>query len=61
MEKNMKMWEEMKKGSESGTKCCVRAKIDMKSNNGCMSDPAIYRCTPAPHPAAGPTYKVSPT
>ena len=24
VEKNMKMWEEMKKGSEAGTKCAVR-------------------------------------
>ena len=61
VEKNMKMWEEMKKGSESGTKCCVRAKIDMKSNNGCMRDPTIYRCKPEPHPATGTKYKVYPT
>ena len=61
VEKNLKMWEEMKKGSDSGTKCCVRAKIDMKSNNGCMRDPTIYRCKPEPHPATGTKYKVYPT
>ena len=61
VEQNIKMWEEMKKGSESGTKCAVRAKIDMKSNNGCMRDPTIYRCKPEPHPATGNKYKVYPT
>ena len=61
VEKNLKMWEEMKKGSEAGTKCAVRAKMDMKSNNGCMRDPTIYRCKPEPHPATGNKYKVYPT
>merc|ERR1712141_732749 len=31
--KNMEMWEEMKKGSDKGKATCLRAKIDMKSNN----------------------------
>ena len=59
--KNMAMWEEMKKGSEQGTKCAVRAKIDMQSPNGCLRDPTIYRCKPEPHPATGTKYKVYPT
>jgi len=61
VEKNMKMWEEMKKGSEAGTKCAVRAKIDMQSLNGCLRDPTIYRCKPEAHPATGTKYKVYPT
>ena len=61
VEKNMKMWQEMKQGTEAGTKCAVRAKIDMKSANGCMRDPTIYRCKPEPHPATGNKYKVYPT
>ena len=61
VEKNLSLWEEMKKGSDSGTKCAVRAKIDMKSNNGCMRDPTIYRCKPESHPATGNKYKVYPT
>jgi hypothetical protein len=35
------MWQEMLKGSEKGQKCCVRAKIDMNSPNGCLRDPTV--------------------
>ena len=59
--KNLSMWEEMKKGSEVGLKCAVRAKIDMQSLNGCLRDPTIYRCKPEAHPATGTKYKVYPT
>lgn len=51
------MWEEMKKGTEYGQTCCLRAKIDMSSNNGCMRDPTLYRCKNQPHPRTGSTYK----
>ncbi|XP_042340094.1 bifunctional glutamate/proline--tRNA ligase isoform X2 [Plectropomus leopardus] len=61
MEQNMKMWEEMKAGTEFGQSCCMRAKIDMNSNNGCLRDPTLYRCKNAPHPRTGTTYKVYPT
>merc|ERR1719427_2300180 len=61
VEKNLKLWEEMKKGTEQGIKCAVRAKIDMQSLNGCLRDPTIYRCKPEPHPATGNKYKVYPT
>jgi len=60
-EKNLAMWEEMKKGSDAGTKCAVRAKINMQSPNGCLRDPTIYRCKPEPHPSTGTKYKVYPT
>ena len=53
----MKMWKEMKEGSEFGQKCCVRAKIDMQSANGCMRDPTMYRCKNEPHPCHGNKYK----
>ena len=43
VEKNLEMWGEMVKGTEYGKTCCVRAKMDMKSNNGAMRDPAMYR------------------
>ncbi|XP_055581711.1 bifunctional glutamate/proline--tRNA ligase isoform X4 [Falco cherrug] len=59
--KNLQMWEEMKKGTEYGQTCCLRAKIDMNSNNGCMRDPTLYRCKNQPHPRTGSTYKVYPT
>ncbi|EEB13371.1 prolyl-tRNA synthetase, putative [Pediculus humanus corporis] len=60
-EKNFKMWKEMVEGTEVGKKCCVRAKIDMESDNGCMRDPTIYRCKTEPHPKTGLKYKVYPT
>ncbi|KAJ3655807.1 hypothetical protein Zmor_014918 [Zophobas morio] len=60
-EQNLKLWEEMKKGTEKGQKCCIRAKIDMQSPNGCLRDPTIYRCKNEPHPRTGDKYKVYPT
>ncbi|KAF4516851.1 hypothetical protein B566_EDAN006246 [Ephemera danica] len=61
IEQNFKMWNEMKLGTEMGQKCCVRAKIDMQSANGCMRDPTIYRCKNEPHPRTGTKYRVYPT
>uniref|UniRef100_A0A6M2DHN3 Putative trna synthetase class i n=1 Tax=Xenopsylla cheopis TaxID=163159 RepID=A0A6M2DHN3_XENCH len=61
VEKNLKMWSEMVNGTEYGQKCCVRAKIDMSSANGCLRDPTIYRCKNEPHPRTGLKYKVYPT
>ena len=62
VEENMKLWEEMKKGSELGVECCVRIKIDMQSDNGCMRDPVCFRCNiETPHHRTGDKYKVYPT
>ena len=61
VELNLKLWAEMVKGTESGQKCAVRAKMNMLSDNGCMRDPAIYRCKPETHPSTGNKYKVYPT
>ncbi|XP_017877336.1 bifunctional glutamate/proline--tRNA ligase [Ceratina calcarata] len=57
IEKNLHLWNEMQQGQE----CCVRAKIDYQSANGCLRDPTIYRCKPEPHPRTGRKYKVYPT
>lgn len=57
VEQNMKMWSEMKAGTEFGQTCCMRAKLDMSSNNGCLRDPTLYRCKNTPHPRTGNTYK----
>lgn len=61
IEKNLELWDEMKKGSESGQKCCVRAKLNMASPNGCLRDPTMYRCKDESHPRTGKKYKVYPT
>ncbi|XP_046823712.1 bifunctional glutamate/proline--tRNA ligase [Vespa crabro] len=61
IEKNLELWNEMQKGTAKGQECCVRAKIDYESVNGCLRDPTIYRCKPEPHPRTGTKYKVYPT
>ncbi|XP_076754438.1 glutamyl-prolyl-tRNA synthetase [Xylocopa sonorina] len=61
IEKNLELWNEMQQGTTRGQECCVRAKIDYESANGCLRDPTIYRCKPEPHPRTGTKYKVYPT
>lgn len=51
------MWEEMKKASEFGQKCALRAKIDHESDNGCLRDPTMYRCKPEAHVQTGDKFK----
>ncbi|KAL6440058.1 hypothetical protein ACFW04_002999 [Cataglyphis niger] len=58
---NHQLWNEMRRGTSRGLECCVRAKIDYESTNGCMRDPTIYRCKLEPHPRTGSKYKVYPT
>lgn len=59
---NLKLWEEMRKGTPKGLDCCVRSKISMTHKNKCMRDPVIYRCvTDTPHPRFGDQYKAYPT
>lgn len=58
---SLEKWEEMQKGSEVGKKFVIRLKIDMKSKNGCMRDPVIYRCKEMHHPRVGDKYKCYPT
>ncbi|CAG9536379.1 unnamed protein product [Cercopithifilaria johnstoni] len=60
-EQNLALWEEMKKATVKGQKCCVRIKINMQSNNGAMRDPTIYRCRAETHIRTGNKYKVYPT
>ena len=61
VEENLRLWAEMQKGTELGLKCCVRAKIDMKSDNGTLRDPTTYRCTLEPHHQTKDKYKCYPT
>ena len=53
VEENLRLFEEMERGSEEGVKCCVRAKIDMKAGNKAMRDPTIFRCNAQPHHRTG--------
>lgn len=57
MEKNLEVWEEMKKGTEYGQRFALRAKLDYQSENGCLRDPTIYRCKPEEHVRTGLKYK----
>ncbi|KAK4541122.1 hypothetical protein LTR36_008347 [Oleoguttula mirabilis] len=61
VEDNLAHFEEMKTGSEEGTKWFIRAKLDMSSDNGALRDPVIYRCNPTPHHRTGSTWKIYPT
>ncbi|KAF2769199.1 glutamyl-tRNA synthetase [Teratosphaeria nubilosa] len=61
VEDNLKHFDEMKSGSEEGTKWYIRAKLDMSSNNGALRDPVIYRCNPQAHHRTGTTWKIYPT
>lgn len=61
VDKNMKMWDEMVRGTDYGKTCCVRAKMHIESANGALRDPVMYRCKDTPHPKTGNKYKVYPT
>jgi len=58
---NIALWHEMVNGTSKGFECCLRIKMDMLSENGCMRDPVIYRCKEEPHHRTGTRYKVYPT
>eukprot|EP00916_Digyalum_oweni_P015473 GHVL01025327.1.p1 GENE.GHVL01025327.1~~GHVL01025327.1.p1 ORF type:complete len:700 (+),score=134.84 GHVL01025327.1:66-2165(+) len=61
VDENLRLWKEMKKGSEEGQLGAVRARIDMKSKNGAMRDPFMYRCiVDTPHARTGTKYKAYP-
>ena len=50
----------MLKGSETGKKFCIRARLNMKDKVKCMRDPVMYRCNDVPHHRTGTRYKAYP-
>ncbi|PHH72135.1 hypothetical protein CDD80_4751 [Ophiocordyceps camponoti-rufipedis] len=44
VEENLRIFEEMRKGSEEGLAHCIRAKISADDPNKALRDPVIYRC-----------------
>ena len=46
----------MKNGTAIGFQHALRAKIDYKSDNGCLRDPVLYRCRHEEHIIHGNKY-----
>lgn len=61
VEENLRVFDEMKKGSEEGLSNCLRAKLDYKNLNKALRDPVIYRCNLTPHHRTGTAWKMYPT
>ncbi|KAK4464793.1 putative glutamate--tRNA ligase, cytoplasmic [Cladorrhinum samala] len=61
VEESLRIFEEMKTGSEEGLKWCIRAKVSVDNPNKAMRDPVIYRCNiETPHHRTGTKWKVYP-
>lgn len=56
---NVKLWKNMLDGSVEN--CCLRLKLDMFSNNGCLRDPVLCRNINKEHQHTGNKFKVYPT
>ncbi|KOS17226.1 putative glutamate--tRNA ligase [Escovopsis weberi] len=44
VEENLRIFEEMRQGSEEGVAHCIRARVSFDNPNKAMRDPVIYRC-----------------
>jgi glutamyl-tRNA synthetase len=61
VEENLRRFDEMKRATEFGQTCCLRAKIDMQDKNKALRDPVIYRCNLLSHHRTGTKWKMYPT
>ena len=59
VEQNLEIFEKLLAGEADDY--CVRAKIGMQNDNGCMRDPVLARSSKVPHHRTGTKYKVYPT
>lgn len=59
VEENLKLYELIKKGEADDY--CIRAKIDMQNNNGCLRDPVLARVSRIAHHRTGNKYLLYPT
>lgn len=61
IEETLRIFEEMKQGSEEGLQNCIRAKLSVDNPNKAMRDPVIYRCNiETPHHRTGTKWKAYP-
>jgi len=61
VEENLRIFEEMKQGSEEALQNCIRAKLSVDNPNKAMRDPVIYRCNiETPHHRTGTKWKMYP-
>ncbi|KAH8664472.1 putative glutamate--tRNA ligase [Xylariales sp. PMI_506] len=62
VEENLRIFEEMKNGTEEGLKNCIRAKVSVDNPNKAMRDPVIYRCNVTDaHHRTGRKWNIYPT
>jgi glutamyl-tRNA synthetase len=59
VEQNLAIFDQILAGEANDY--CVRAKINMNSDNGCMRDPVLARTSNVPHHRTGTKYKAYPT
>lgn len=61
VEENLRLFNEMKEGTEEGQLTCLRAKISIDDPNKAMRDPVMYRVNFEPHARHGTKQKAYPT
>jgi glutamyl-tRNA synthetase len=59
VEDNLAIYDKVRNGEADDY--CIRAKIDMQNNNGCLRDPVLARTSRIPHHRTGTKYVLYPT